>query len=133
MKIEWRTILGAAVFLSVICALYWFTSLEAAGTAMLLFGGAAYMMLFGFLLLQWFRRNKIPRPEDRYDADQADGEGEIAFFPSASIWPAGMGVGAVMLAVGLAFGTWYLLIGAILFLGAVVGFLVEAEAPEGPE
>ncbi len=133
MKFEWRTILGASIFLFVICVIYGVfisRATEASGTTMLLFGGAAYLMLFSFLLLQWFRRHKIPRPEDRYDADQADGEGEIGFFPSASIWPAGIGLGGIFLALGLVFGTWYLLIGGILIIGGIIGFLVEAEAPE---
>ena len=55
---------------------------------MLIFGFAAYGMLFGYLFLQYKRRQGIPRPEDRFDAVQADGEGEVGYFPSASIWPA---------------------------------------------
>jgi hypothetical protein len=130
MKVEWRTILGASVFLGATGAVYWAFKnhpTEAAGVAMLIFGFAAYFMLFGYLLLQYVRRDRIPRPEDRFDATQADGEGIVGYFPNASIWPAGMGVGMVFGVVGLIYGLWYLIIGAILFIGAVIGWVVESE------
>src|SRR6202011_4295035 len=100
---------------------------ETSGVVMLVFGFAAYGMLFGYLLLQYVRRNRIPRPEDRFDATQADGEGEVGYFPSASIWPAGMGLGMIFGVVGLIYGLWYLIIGAILFFGAVFGWITESE------
>lgn len=128
MKLEWKVTLGAATFLLLIFVVYWLTSYEAAGSAMLLFGGVAYSMLFAFILLQWRRRRGIPRAEDREDATQADGAGEVAFFPAASIWPVGMGLGFVFIFVGLVYGTWYFVIGAILMLGAIIGFNVEAES-----
>jgi hypothetical protein len=39
-----------------------------------------------------------------------------------------MGLGAVSLAVGLAFGKWFWVIGGILLLGSIIGFAVEAES-----
>jgi hypothetical protein len=131
MKVEWRTVLGASVFLAATAIVY--ESLrtnpsELAGVVMLVFGFAAYGMLFGYLLLQYIRRDGIPRPEDNTDATGADGEGIIGYFPSASIWPAGMGLGMIFATVGLIWGLWYLIIGAIIFFGAVIGFVVEADA-----
>jgi Cytochrome c oxidase subunit IV len=128
MKVEYRLMLGVTIFLAVVAAIYWFTSFEDAGTVMLVFGGAAYGILGLFLLLQYLRRHRIPRPEDRYDASQADGAGEVGFFPNASIWPAGMGLGFVFIAVGLVFGAWFWIMGVILVLGAIIGFSVEADA-----
>jgi Cytochrome c oxidase subunit IV len=131
VKVEWRTILGASVFLGATGLVYWALKnhpTEAAGVTMLIFGFAAYGMLFSYLLLQYFRRNKIPRPEDRFDATYADGEGEVGYFPSASMWPAGMGLGMIFAVIGLIYGLWYLIIGAILFFGAVIGWMTEAEA-----
>ena len=130
MKVEWRTILGAAIFLGATGVVYWAFKnhpTEAAGVAMLIFGFAAYFMLFGYLLLQYLRRDKIPRPEDRFDATYADGEGVVGYFPNASIWPAGMGLGMVVAVVGFIYGIWYTIIGAILFFGAVFGWMVESE------
>jgi hypothetical protein len=128
MKHEWHLALGTAVFLGIIATIYWAWSGEYSGTVMLAFGGCAYAIMFGFVLLQFLRRNRIPRAEDRSDADPEDGEGEIAFFPANSIWPVAMGLGAVSLAVGLAFGKWFWAIGGILLFGAIVGFAVEAES-----
>lgn len=130
MKVEWRTILGAAIFLGATGVVYWALKnhpTEAAGVTMLIFGFAAYFMLFGYLLLVYLRRDKIPRAEDRFDATFADGEGVVGYFPNASIWPAGLGVGMVLAGIGLIYGLWYLIIGAILFFGAVIGWVVESE------
>jgi hypothetical protein len=132
MKVEWRTILGASIFLGGTGAVYWALKnnpTESSGVTLLIFGFAAYGMLFGFLLLQYIRRHRIPRPEDRFDANYSDpdAEGEISYFPSASIWPAGMGLGAVIGAVALVWGLWYLFVGAVIFFGAVIGFMVESD------
>lgn len=133
MKVEWRTILGASLFLGATGALYWVlvyyhgSPTESAGVVALVFSFAAYFMLFAYLLLQYVRRRKIPRPEDRFDAEQADGAGVVGYFPSASIWPAGMGLGAAFGAAALVWGLWYLIIGLIIFFGAVIGYVVESE------
>jgi Na+/proline symporter len=131
MKVEWRISLGSAIFLGASGVIY--VALknnpsELSGVTMLIFGFAAYFMLFGFLLLQYFRRRRIPRPEDRFDATHADGEGEVAYFPNASIWPAGMGLGMVVGSFALIWGLWYLIIGATIFFGAVFGFMTESDA-----
>ncbi len=134
MRVEMRLCLAAGLFLGIVCTIYWFTSNEDAGTAMLLFSFAAYALLGAYLFLQWRRRKGIPRPEDNDDAEISDGEGEVGFFPSASVWPAGIGLGAVILAVGLTYGTWYIVLGLILVFGSIIGFVVEAEArEEGPD
>jgi hypothetical protein len=127
MKMEWRVTLGAAVFLVGIFLLYLFTSEEATGSVMLFFGGSAYTLLFGFIFLQYWRRNKIPRPEDNPQGKSEDAVGEIAYFPGASIWPVGLGLGFVFVAVGLVYGAWFFAIGGILMVGAVIGYNVEAE------
>ncbi|HTW07216.1 MAG TPA: cytochrome c oxidase subunit 4 [Acidimicrobiales bacterium] len=128
MKHEWHLALGTAVFLAAVGIAYWIWSGETSGTVMLIFGGFAYSLLFGFMFLVWLRRKGRPRVEDRDDAMPADGEGEIGFFPSNSIWPVAMGLGAISMAVGLAFGKWFWAIGGILLLGSIIGFAVEAES-----
>lgn len=133
MKMEWRVTLGAAFFLLAVFALYWFTSYEDTGSVLLFFGGTAYVLLFSFILLQYKRRRGIPRAEDRPDANQADGAGEVAYFPSASIWPVSLGIGFVFVAVGLVYGAWYFAIGFMLLLGAVIGFNVEADSHTGSD
>jgi hypothetical protein len=136
MKVESRTILGASLFLAATGAVYWALvykhghQTEASGIAMLIFGFAAYGMLFGYLMLQYVRRQGHPRPEDSFDATMADGEGEIAYFPSASIWPAGLALGMILGGVGAVWGLWYVIIGGIIFFGAVLGWVIESDVPE---
>lgn len=128
MKHEWHVALGASVFLGLTALIYYFWSGETSGTILLGFGGLAYGLLGGFILLVFLRRHRAPRAEDRPDATQEEGAGEISFFPGNSIWPVAMGIAAVSLAIGLAFGKWFWAIGGILLLGAIIGFAVEAES-----
>ena len=128
MKHEFQLALGASLFLGVIGIAYYAWSGETSGTVMLFFGFAAYALLFGFMFLVFLRRKRTPRPEDRDDATMEDGEGEVGFFPGNSIWPVAMGLSAISLAIGLAFGKWFWAIGGILLLGTIIGFAVEAES-----
>jgi len=128
MKMESILALGASLFLGAIGVLYFIWSGETSGTVMLTFGFFAYGLLSSFMIIVFLRRHRAPRAEDRHDAEPEDGEGEIAFFPGNSIWPVAMGISAISLAVGLAFGKWFWAIGGILMLGTIIGFVVEAES-----
>jgi Cytochrome c oxidase subunit IV len=130
MRVEYKAMMWAAIFLASVAIVYGFWSRESTGTALLIFGTCAYGMIAGFLFLQWRRRQGIDRPEDRLDATQEDGAGEVGYFPAASIWPAGIGLGAVFVAIALIFGTWYWVPAGIFIIGGVAGFVVEAEARE---
>ena len=133
MKVEWRTAIGASILLGIIAAVYWVlvyfhgNASEYAGVTMLVFSFGAYAIMGVFLWMQYMRRHGKPRPEDRFDATQADGAGDIAYFPTASIWPAGLAVGVVISAASLVWGLWYLVIGMPIFLGAIIGWVVESD------
>lgn len=133
MKVESRTVLGAFIFLVLLCGLYWAlvyvhgAAAERAGITMLIFSFSAYGMLGIYLLAQFLRRHGVPRPEDRFDATQSDGAGVIDYFPAASIWPAGMALGMIFGGAALVWGLWYLFIGAVLFGGAVIGWITESD------
>ena len=116
------------MFLALIAVVYFAWSGETSGTVMLAFGCFAYALLGGFLLLVFFRGHRVPRAEDRPDATMEEGAGEINFFPDNSIWPVALGLAAISLAIGLAFGKWFWAIGAILLVGTLIGFAVEAES-----
>jgi hypothetical protein len=136
MKVESRTILGAFGFLTVLAVIYWALvavhghAAERSGIAMLIFSLCAYGLLGFYLLAQYLRRHGIPRAEDRFDATQEDGAGVVDYFPSASIWPAGMGLGMIFGALALVWGLWYLYIGLALFFGAVIGWVTESDYTE---
>jgi hypothetical protein len=58
-----------------------------------------------------------PRPEDRKDAEVADGAGELGFFPPYSWWPLWCGVTLGVIVFAVAMQAWWLYAIAII-LGA---------------
>jgi hypothetical protein len=136
MKVESRVILGAFIFLLALAGSYWGLvavqghNSEASGVAMLIFSFSAYALLGFYLLGAYLRRHRIPRPEDRFDATQEDGAGVIDYFPAASIWPAGLGVGMILGALGGIYGLWYTAIGGVLAIGAIIGWVTESDHTE---
>jgi hypothetical protein len=65
------------------------------------------------------------RPEDRPDAEIAEGAGEVGFFPPHSWWPILMAAAFVVTAVGLVIGPFLVLIGLAVLVYAVLGLLFE--------
>jgi cytochrome c oxidase subunit IV len=92
-------------------------------TALILTGGLALIVGSYF----WFVSRRIdPRPEDRLDADIAEGAGELGFFSPGSYWPFGLAFGAMIAGLGLAFSEyWLLALGLVGVLFAVGGLLFE--------
>ncbi|HEX3540419.1 MAG TPA: cytochrome c oxidase subunit 4 [Acidimicrobiales bacterium] len=132
MRTELRVLLFSAVFVAGIAAIYWFTSYEDAGTTMLALGAAAYAMLCGYIYLQSRRlaADGSPRPSDTEDPmGTGGGSEEVGYFPAASVWPPALALGAVLITLGLVFGYWFVVIAAIFFVGAIIGYAVEASAP----
>lgn len=125
MKVEWRLFAGAAAFLLLSGAVYWFVSYEDAGTTLLLAGVLAVGMVGAWLWTQ-SRRLGAPRPEDRPDASPGDGAGELGRFPSSSIWPFVLGWGGVVAANALVFGVWLGVTGLLIIAVGVIGYAVEA-------
>ena len=124
MKIESRFLLFIAIFGAVIALIYWFTSYEDGGTIML-----TAVCLLGLLpggYYYWWSRRMTPRPEDDADASPADGAGVVGAFPSSSIWPFVLGLGAAMTALAFVFGFWTALFGLTLAISAAIGVIVES-------
>jgi hypothetical protein len=124
MRTPIRVVLFSSVFVGGIAAIYWFTSYEDAGTTMLSLGGAAYALLCGYLYFQ----ARTSGEADTEESPTAQAV-EIGYFPAASVWPAALALGAVLTALGLVFGFWFLVVAAIFFVGGIIGFAVEAQAP----
>ena len=130
MKIEARIFLAIAVFLWVVSIMYgiWTDQtqghVEVAGLAALILSGGLLFIAGSFF---WFVSRRIdPRPEDRTDADVAEGAGDLGFFSPGSYWPFGLALAATMAGVGLAFmQIWLVFVGVIGILGAVGGLLFE--------
>jgi hypothetical protein len=123
MKVEGWLFVGSAAFFAVMDVIYWHFSKDPTGTtALALSVGLAF--LTGFYLLFTGRRLP-PRPEDRPDAEIAEGTGELGFFSPHSWWPLITGMSAAVAALGAAIGWWLFLIGMLFVLLSAIGFVFE--------
>ena len=124
MRVEALVLLGVAIFFGIVGAVYWFTSYEDGGTMMLV--GTCLLGLLPGSYYYWWHRRMGNRSEDRDDATLEDGAGQIATFPSSSIWPFVLGMGAFMLVLAFAFGIWFFFPALGLILTALVGVTAES-------
>jgi len=124
VKVEALVLLGVAIFFGIVGAVYWFTSYEDGGTMMLV--GTCLLGLLPGSYYYWWHRRMGNRSEDRDDATLEDGAGQIATFPSSSIWPFVLGMGAFMVALAFAFGIWFFFPAVGLILSALVGVTAES-------
>jgi len=130
MKLEARVFLWIAVFCFVVAAVYaWWTArdfdqVEVAGTAALILSGGLMGIAGSFF---WFVSRRIdPRPEDRNDADIAEGAGELGFFSPGSYWPFGLALSATVTGIGMALVQWWVVgAGVLLVLLTIGGLLFE--------
>ena len=123
MKVEGLIFSLLAVFLLVVAGVYWLLSRDPTGfTALVLCGGMAFIV--GYYVLFTARRME-ERPEDREDAEIAEGAGEVGFFAPHSWWPIALGASFALTTLGLVFGPFLLIIGAFCLLGATSGLLFE--------
>ena len=117
MRVEARMYLAIAGFLAVAFAIYLLASYEWAGTVLLLVGAVMGVFMGGYLERQARLRTD----------PAAIGQPEGDFLPHASIWPFGLGVGALLMANGLALGLWAVLPGAALMAASVWGFARQSK------
>ena len=130
MKIEARVFLIIAVFCWIVAAVYGFWSdhdqgrIEVAGFAALILSGGLLGISGSFF---WFVSRRIDaRPEDREDAEIAEGAGDLGFFSPGSYWPLGLALAATVAGTGLAFAElWLALVGVAMVLFMVGGLLFE--------
>jgi len=124
VKVE-SLIFNLIALLSFVAAIvYGFWSREPIGTTALALSGGLTVLVGGFF---WFVSRRIdPRPEDRKDAEIAEGAGELGFFPPASYWPFGLAVSAALMGLGLGFWyVWLIVIAVASLLITIGGLLFE--------
>ena len=124
MKVEALIFNLIAVFCFVAGAVYGVWAREPIGTTALVLSGGLTGLIGGFF---WFVSRRIDaRPEDRKDADIADGAGELGFFPPSSYWPFGLALSAGLMGLALAFFySWLILIAGVALLISIGGLLFE--------
>ena len=99
-------------------------SVEVAGTTALILSGGLCLIIGSYFA--FVARRIDPRPEDRSDADIAEGAGELGFFSPGSYWPITLAGSAAIAGLGLAFVEWWLVaVGMIAVLFSVGGLLFE--------
>ncbi len=124
MKVEALVfnIIGVACVIA--ATVYGIWSQEPIGTTALVLSAGLTFLVGGFF---WFVSRRIDaRPEDRKDADIAEGAGELGFFSPGSYWPIALAGSAALMGLALAFWySWLILIAAAAILVTVGGLLFE--------
>lgn len=84
-------------------------------------------LLFGMISLYLgFHANRMDaRPEDRKDGEIADGAGELGFFPPYSWWPLWCSLTLAVIVLGIIVAWWLFVIGVVLGLLALQGWIFE--------
>jgi hypothetical protein len=113
-----------AVFCIAAAAVYGIWSHEPIGTTALILSGGLTALIGGFF---WFVSRRIDaRPEDRKDAEIADGAGELGFFSPSSYWPFAIGLSAGLMGLALAFWfSWLIILAGVALLITIGGLLFE--------
>ncbi len=120
MKTEARIFIVVTIFFAMVSPAYWFLTYDWTGTSALTMTTLLALMVSVFL---GFHATKMePRPEDRGDAEVADGAGELGFFPPYSWWPLWCGLALAVIVLAVAMTAWWLV---------VIGFALGAMALSG--
>ena len=123
MKSETLVFAICTVFFILVAPAYWLITEDWTGTSALVMT-ALLTTLVSFYL--GFHASRMePRPEDRKDAEIADGAGELGFFPPYSWWPLWCGMTLATIVLGVVIGWWLAIIGAILGAVALCGWVFE--------
>jgi hypothetical protein len=124
VKVEALIFNVIALFCVIAALVYGLWSKEPIGTTALVLSGGLTGLIGGFF---WFVSRRIDaRPEDRKDADIADGAGELGFFSPGSYWPFGLALSAALMGLALAFFySWLILIAGVALLITIGGLLFE--------
>jgi hypothetical protein len=108
-----RVFLGVAAFMAVIGVVYWFASYEPAGTTMLALSSALAALCGVYLQIQ-----------DEHEPTGAQAEEHC--LPHASVWPFGIGLGALLAVNGMIVGFGYAIPGLVLLAIAVIGLISQS-------
>lgn len=125
MRIQGIMFLGVAVFFAVADIIYWYFSHDPTGTTALALA-ICMGLLIGYYLM--YTQSRVPAQElyeDRNNAEIEEGAGEIGFFPPHSWWPLALAGSAVIAFVGIPIGWWMFLIGLMLAMFSLIGWVFE--------
>ena len=123
MRAETWMFAVTTVFFVLVTPAYWFIAGDWTGTSALVMTTLLTGMIS--LYLGFHASRMEPRPEDRKDAEIADGAGELGFFPPYSWWPLWCAATLAVCVLGVVFGWWLFIIGCALGTVALTGWVFE--------
>lgn len=124
MRTEAFLFSGVAAFFAGCALLYGVWShADPAGTAALIVACLMAAVIAFFCAVHY--RRKGLRPQDRGDAEVADGAGPLEFFPPESHWPVVVAAGFAVAATGVVYGLWLFLIGVGVLGAGVFGMVFQ--------
>jgi hypothetical protein len=121
----------STIFFVIVSPAYWLITGDWTGTSALVMTTLLVAMIT--LYLGFHASRMDPRPEDRKDAEIADGAGELGFFPPYSWWPLWCAATLGLIVFGTAMAAWWLLIigfglGALALCGWIYEYYVGEHA-----
>jgi hypothetical protein len=123
MKPSARLFLFLTAFDGAAAVLYAVAGGEQAGLTMLFLAAGLHGIIGGYLLM--LSRRYAAAPEDRADAEVADGAGTIGFFSPGSVWPFAIGLSATLMLVGMVYTPLTAFAGGVLLMTSVIGMVSE--------
>ena len=112
-RVQARIFLGIATFMALIGIVYWFASYEPAGTTMLGLSSALAAVCGVYLQVQ-------------SEHEPTGGHAGEQYLPHSSVWPFGIGVGALLAVNGLIVGVGYAVPGLVVLAIAIVGLVSQS-------
>ncbi|MGZ5418820.1 MAG: cytochrome c oxidase subunit 4 [Nocardioides sp.] len=131
MKAEAWIFVICSVFFVLVAPAYWFIAYDPTGTAALVMTALLFLLVTFYLGFHASRME--PRPEDRKEAEVAEGAGELGFFPPYSWWPLWCAATLAVIVFGTAMAAWWLVIigfgvGALALVGWIYEYYVGEHA-----
>ena len=123
MKVEGFLFGFLSLFFLGCAVVYWLVSRDDTGFTLLLLT-AGMTFIIGYYVLFTASRMDL-RPEDREDAEIAEGAGEVGFFAPHSWWPIALAASFLVTTLGLVFGPFLIIIGVFALLISLSGLLFE--------
>jgi hypothetical protein len=124
MKAETYIFGICTVFFLLVAPAYWFITYDPTGTSALTMTFLLTLLVTLYLGVHASRMQ--PRPEDRQDAEIAEGAGELGFFPPYSWWPLWCAATLGIIVFGTAMAQyWLILMGVGLGSLALCGWIYE--------
>jgi hypothetical protein len=126
MRLEARLFGGLAAFLLLAWVAYLTWSKDATGGTAL---GLSVLLAGGLAFYASYTGRRIgTQPAEDPLAEVDEHAGPIGFYSPHSWWPLPLAGGCALCALGVVFGLWLLVLGAVLLLTGVVGLLFEYTA-----